>query len=135
MLDRGGDLGGLGELARDLQRDPPLLVDHEGLGQGGHLVRVLHVVLPVALWGEKTGTFTNADRTVHLSLQAVDPPGDARSDVWFTVHLGLRLKELYKDSPLPRDGGTYSLNCAVIVKTVDEQTRRKVGINSLLRDL
>ena len=27
------------------------------------------VVLPAATWGEKTGTFTNADRTVHLSEQ------------------------------------------------------------------
>src|SRR5204862_7773761 len=39
------------------------------------------VVLPAALWGEKTGTFTNADRTVHLSRQAVEPPGEARSDL------------------------------------------------------
>ena len=38
------------------------------------------VVLPVAIWGEKTGTFTNADRTVHLSDRAVAPPGEARSD-------------------------------------------------------
>lgn len=30
------------------------------------------VVLPAAGWGEKVGTFTNADRTVHLSEQAVD---------------------------------------------------------------
>ena len=36
---------------------------------------------------------------------------------------------------LPKDGGKYSLNCAVIVKRVDEQTRKKVGINALLRDL
>jgi 2,3,4,5-tetrahydropyridine-2-carboxylate N-succinyltransferase len=36
---------------------------------------------------------------------------------------------------LPRDGGKYSLNCAVIVKRVDEKTRQKVGINALLRDL
>jgi 2,3,4,5-tetrahydropyridine-2,6-dicarboxylate N-succinyltransferase len=36
---------------------------------------------------------------------------------------------------LPRDGGAYSLNCAVIVKKVDAQTRKKVGINALLRDL
>jgi 2,3,4,5-tetrahydropyridine-2,6-dicarboxylate N-succinyltransferase len=36
---------------------------------------------------------------------------------------------------MPRDGGKYSLNCAVIVKKVDEQTRKKVGINALLRDL
>jgi anaerobic selenocysteine-containing dehydrogenase len=39
------------------------------------------VVLPAAGWGEKTGTFTNVNRTVHLSEQAVDPPGDARSDL------------------------------------------------------
>jgi anaerobic selenocysteine-containing dehydrogenase len=39
------------------------------------------VVLPAAAWGEKTGTFTNADRTVHLSDQAVEPPGSARSDL------------------------------------------------------
>ncbi|SEP77338.1 2,3,4,5-tetrahydropyridine-2-carboxylate N-succinyltransferase [Solimonas aquatica] len=29
----------------------------------------------------------------------------------------------------------YSLSCAVIVKRVNEQTRKKVGINALLRDL
>jgi len=33
------------------------------------------LVLPAAIWGEKTGTFTNTDRTVHLSLKAVEPPG------------------------------------------------------------
>ena len=43
--------------------------------------RYADVVLPTALWGEKTGTFTNADRTVHLSEQAVAPPGEARSDL------------------------------------------------------
>ncbi len=39
------------------------------------------VVLPTALWGEKTGCFTNADRTVHISHKAIDPPGKARSDL------------------------------------------------------
>jgi anaerobic selenocysteine-containing dehydrogenase len=39
------------------------------------------VVLPAATWGEKTGTFTNADRTVHLSEKAVEPPGEARPDL------------------------------------------------------
>ena len=43
--------------------------------------RLADVVLPTAIWGEKTGTFTNADRTVHLSERAVDPPGEARSDL------------------------------------------------------
>jgi anaerobic selenocysteine-containing dehydrogenase len=43
--------------------------------------RLADVVLPAATWGEKTGTFTNADRTVHLSDKAVEPPGEARSDL------------------------------------------------------
>ncbi|GEK21029.1 molybdopterin oxidoreductase family protein [Cellulomonas xylanilytica] len=55
------------------------------------------VVLPAATWGEKTGTFTNADRTVHLSEKAVDPPGDARADldilVDFADRLGLKDKD------------------------------------------
>ncbi|UQU62478.1 molybdopterin oxidoreductase family protein [Couchioplanes caeruleus] len=43
--------------------------------------RLADVVLPAAGWGEKTGTFTNVNRTVHLSEQAVQPPGEARSDL------------------------------------------------------
>lgn len=35
---------------------------------------------------------------------------------------------------LPRDGGRYHLNCAVIVKHVDDQTRAKTSINELLRE-
>jgi anaerobic selenocysteine-containing dehydrogenase len=59
------------------------------------------VVLPAATWGEKTGTFTNVDRTVHLSEKAVDPPGEARSDLDILLdyarHLDLRDKD---DGPL-----------------------------------
>ena len=43
--------------------------------------RLADVVLPGATWGEKTGTFTNADRTVHLSERAVAPPRDAKPDL------------------------------------------------------
>ena len=35
---------------------------------------------------------------------------------------------------LPSKDGSHSLSCAVIVKTVDAQTRSKTGINDLLRD-
>jgi anaerobic selenocysteine-containing dehydrogenase len=43
--------------------------------------RLADVVLPAATWGEKVGTFTNVDRTVHLSEKAVEPPGEARADL------------------------------------------------------
>jgi ferredoxin-nitrate reductase len=39
------------------------------------------VVLPGATWGEKLGTFTNVDRTVHIAEKAVEPPGKARADL------------------------------------------------------
>ncbi|MGY1837651.1 molybdopterin oxidoreductase family protein [Blastococcus sp. SYSU DS0510] len=55
------------------------------------------VVLPAATWGEKTGTFTNVDRTVHLSEKAVEPPGDAKSDldilIDFAARMGLKDKD------------------------------------------
>jgi ferredoxin-nitrate reductase len=49
------------------------------------------VVLPAAIWGEKTGTFTNADRTVHLSEQAVEPPGEAKPDMDIFLDFARRL--------------------------------------------
>lgn len=49
------------------------------------------VVLPAATWGEKTGTFTNVDRTVHLSEKAVDPPGEARPDLDILLDYARRL--------------------------------------------
>ncbi|MDP9403899.1 MAG: nitrate reductase [Actinomycetota bacterium] len=39
-----------------------------------------HVVLPAAVWGEKAGTYTNAERRVSRVRKAVEPPGEARAD-------------------------------------------------------
>lgn len=60
------------------------------------------VVLPAALWAEKTGTFTNVDRTVHLQEQAVEPPGQARTDLRIFVDYARRIGLTDKDgNPLP----------------------------------
>jgi anaerobic selenocysteine-containing dehydrogenase len=60
------------------------------------------IVLPTALWGEKTGTYTNYDRTVHLSEKAVDPPGAARSDLDILLDFARRLDLRDRDGkPLP----------------------------------
>lgn len=50
------------------------------------------VVLPAAAWGEKTGTFTNVNRTVHLSDKAVEPPGEARSDLEIFLDYARRME-------------------------------------------
>ncbi len=39
------------------------------------------VILPASAFPEKTGTFTNTDRTVQLGRQALQPPGEARQDL------------------------------------------------------
>ncbi|WP_290056523.1 molybdopterin oxidoreductase family protein [Amycolatopsis solani] len=60
------------------------------------------VVLPAAIWGEKTGTFTNADRTVHLSEKAVEPPGQARPDLDILLDYARRMDFRDQDgAPLP----------------------------------
>jgi anaerobic selenocysteine-containing dehydrogenase len=60
------------------------------------------VVLPAAAWGEKTGTFTNADRTVHLSEKAVEPPGIARPDLDIFLDFARRMDFRDKEgNPLP----------------------------------
>jgi ferredoxin-nitrate reductase len=53
------------------------------------------VVLPAAIWGEKTGCFTNAGRTVHISHKAVDSPGEARSD--FDIFLDYSRRMDFRD--------------------------------------
>jgi formate dehydrogenase major subunit len=65
--------------------------------------------LPAAAVAEMDGSFTNTQRLVQWHERAADPPGDARSDIWFTYHLGRRLKELYKDSKEKRDRPILSL--------------------------
>lgn len=66
-------------------------------------------LLPAAASTEKEGSFTNTQRLLQWRDKAVDPPNDARSDLWFVYHLGKRLKELYAESTAPRDRGLQAL--------------------------
>jgi formate dehydrogenase major subunit len=59
--------------------------------------------LPAAAVAETDGSFTNTQRLVQWHEKALDPEGDARSDIWFTYHLGRLLKEKYEGSREARD--------------------------------
>lgn len=59
--------------------------------------RMADVVLPAAIWGEKTGTATNTDRTVHLTLKAIEPPGEAKSDLDIFLDFARRMRFQDKD--------------------------------------
>jgi formate dehydrogenase major subunit len=49
------------------------------------------VILPASAFPEKTGSFTNTDRTVQLGKQAIAPPGDARQDLWIIQQIAQRM--------------------------------------------
>ena len=49
------------------------------------------VILPASAFPEKTGTFTNTDRLVQIGRQALDPPGEARQDLWIIQQMARRL--------------------------------------------
>ncbi|HEY6538002.1 MAG TPA: formate dehydrogenase [Candidatus Dormibacteraeota bacterium] len=58
---------------------------------------------PAAAHTEKSGSFTNTNRMLQWHHQAVEPEGDARSELWFMYHLGRRLRELLAESGDERD--------------------------------
>jgi formate dehydrogenase major subunit len=54
--------------------------------------QLAHVVLPsAATWAEGEGTVTNSERRVQRCRKAVEPPGDARDEIWIMAELAKRL--------------------------------------------
>jgi formate dehydrogenase major subunit len=49
------------------------------------------VILPASAFPEKTGSFTNTDRLVQMGRQAINPPGDARQDLWIIEQIARRV--------------------------------------------
>jgi formate dehydrogenase major subunit len=58
---------------------------------------------PAASHVEKDGSFTQTQRMLQWHHKAVDPPGDARSELHFFFHLGRKIRERLADSTLERD--------------------------------
>ena len=66
-------------------------------------------LMPAAASTEKEGSFTNTQRLIQWRDKAIDPPGAARSDLWFIYDLGKRLRKLYAGSQEPRDQAIQAL--------------------------
>jgi formate dehydrogenase major subunit len=60
-------------------------------------------LFPAAAHTEKDGSFTNTQRLLQWHRKAVEPPGHARSDLWFFYHLGRLVRERLTGSGEPRD--------------------------------
>jgi 2,3,4,5-tetrahydropyridine-2,6-dicarboxylate N-succinyltransferase len=109
---------GIGGVLEPLQAQPVIIEDNCFIGARSEVVEGVVI-------GEGSvismGVFISAttpvyDRTTGQTFRGQVPPG-------CVVMAG----------SLPAKDGTHSLNCAVIVKRVDAQTRAKTSINELLR--
>lgn len=49
------------------------------------------VILPASTFAEKTGSFTNTDRTVQIGRAALTPPGQVRQDLWIIIEIARRI--------------------------------------------
>jgi formate dehydrogenase major subunit len=102
-------------VVRDLQeiesasfwRDGPELETGEMVTEG---IGTEVFFLPAAAHTEKDGTFTNTQRLLQWRHKAVDPRGDCRSDLWFTYHLGRRIREKLGRRDDPKDAPVLDLS-------------------------
>jgi predicted molibdopterin-dependent oxidoreductase YjgC len=62
-----------------------------------------HVVFPASSsWCESEGTVTNSERRVQRCRKALEPPGDARDDIWIISQVAKRMGRNF-GNPSPRD--------------------------------
>jgi len=109
---------GIGGVLEPLQANPTIIGDNCFIGARSEIVEGVIVedncVISMGVFiGASTRIYDRETREVHygrVPSGAVVVPGS-----------------------LPAKDGSYSLNCAVIVKRVDAQTRAKTAINELLR--
>jgi formate dehydrogenase major subunit len=73
-------------------------------------IRTEVFLMPAAAHVEKEGCFTNTQRLVQFRDKALDPPGDARSELWFMHHLAKRIRAHYAGSERERDWPIVNLH-------------------------
>ncbi len=109
---------GIGGVLEPLQAAPTIIEDHAFIGARSEIVEGVVVGRGAVI---SMGVFIGqSTRILNRETGAVSygkiPPG-----------------AVVVSGSMPSKDGSHSLYCAVIVKTVDEKTRSKVGINELLR--
>ncbi len=76
--------------------------------------------LPAAAHVEKDGSFTNTQRLLQWHAKALDPPGEARSDLSFIFHLGRAIRAALAGSDDPADRPVLDLTWDYPVQGADE---------------
>ena len=62
------------------------------------------VVLPSAMWVEKNGVYGNSERRTQQWFKMVEPPGEARDDVWQVIAVARKCFELGHPGMKNKDG-------------------------------
>ncbi len=75
---------------------------------------------PAAAHTEKNGSFTNTQRMLQWHHAAIEPPGDARSELWFYYHLGRIIREKLA-------GSADEMDRPVLDLTWDYPTEGRIG--------
>src|SRR5207248_9061967 len=87
--------------------------------------------MPAAAHTEKAGSFTNTQRMLQWHHTAVEPAGEARSELWFTYHLGRLIREKLASVGLggvPPDGAvTAEIDRPVLDLTWDYPTEGEIA--------
>jgi len=78
-------------------------------GQDPSQIKTEVFLLPAASALEKSGSVTNSGRWAQWRHQAVEPVGDAKSDLWIVDRLVLNLKRLYAEEGGPNAEAIQSL--------------------------
>jgi formate dehydrogenase major subunit len=104
-------------------------------GADPHAIGTEVFFLPVAGVAEKCGTFTNTMRLVQFHEKAVEPPGEARSDLAFTYELGKRLKALYAGSTNPLDRPILDVTWDYESDDVRERERGEPDVEKIMREI
>ena len=113
MRSRQGDIRGMYVMGENpAMSDPDANHAREALAALDHLVvqdifltetaYLADVILPASAFPEKTGTFTNTDRLVQMGRQAIDPPGQAKQDLWIIQEIAQRLGAALAPTGAPR---------------------------------
>jgi formate dehydrogenase major subunit len=102
-------------------------------------------LLPAAAHVEKDGSFTNTQRLLQWHFKAVEPKGDARSELWFAYHLGRRIREKLasstdvKDRPVqqltwryPTVGETEEPSAEAVLREINGTNEKDEALGSYL---
>ena len=91
--------------------------------------------LPTATILEKEGTMVNTNRLLQWHDRAIEPAGEARTDLFFFYDLGKRLKALYAESTDPKDRPILDLTWDYESDDAHERAKGEPSATKVLQEI